>query len=140
MRPFHHPCTVINFHPAFVFLTGSCDRRQLMPTKALETKKKKKSTSTHRRRAEVVMGEKGHQKAPQEGEWGKGILVRETLQEDQLGSTATAAFPPTDFSPSAFLLAWSTPSCCWHDRNCQGTGPKNLRRYKTGRFTHNKAS
>ena len=31
------------FHPAFVFLTGSCDRRQLMSTKARETKGSKRA-------------------------------------------------------------------------------------------------
>ena len=33
------PCTACGSHSAFVFLTGSCDRRQIMSTKALETKK-----------------------------------------------------------------------------------------------------
>ena len=36
---------VRGFHPAHVFLTVRCDRRQLMSTKALETPKKK-GTST----------------------------------------------------------------------------------------------
>ena len=35
----HRPCTACGSHSAFVFLTGSCDRRQIMLTKALETKK-----------------------------------------------------------------------------------------------------
>ena len=37
----HRFCTACGSHSAFVFLTGSCDRRQIMSTKALETKKKK---------------------------------------------------------------------------------------------------
>ena len=37
--PFRFSCAALRSYFAFVFLTGSCDRRQIMSTKALETKK-----------------------------------------------------------------------------------------------------